>query len=208
MASINDVFNQLVVVSATICQVQLDSVAETNPTRSEQLKIVGIAVRRPTPVPEAARGVQELLHLSIEIENPSNKALYVWASRRAYDYDASSHVLSIYLTEHTPDPPPDIEMISDHPRTPVQIMIEAGGRVTIDVPVPKTIRRRVPREGLGMTFVEEPIEQIERVDLQVQFAYELFHDLVQESPAEHRKRLKAHGKVARATITPTEQKEQ
>jgi hypothetical protein len=176
---------------------------------NEQLKIVGTVIQRPTAVSEAetARGVQELLHLSIEVENPSDKPLHVWASRRAYDYDASSHVLSIYLTEHTPDPPPGIKMISDHPRTPVQVVVNAKSRARIKVPVPAIIRRRVPGEGLGMAFVEEPIEQIERVDLHIQYATEPIQSGDQESPAEHRKRLKAHGKVVKTTITPTERKE-
>ena len=66
----------------------------------EQLTIVGAEIRRPTPVPEAAGGAQRLLF--VEVENPSDKPLHVWASRRGYDYDASAHVLTIYLTDPHP----------------------------------------------------------------------------------------------------------
>jgi hypothetical protein len=175
----------------------------------KQLKIMGAAIQRPTPVPEAeaVRGVQEQLRLAVEVENPSDEPLYVWASRRAYDYDATTHVLTLYLTEHTPELPPGIKMISDHPRTPIQVEVGANSRATMDVPVPAVIRRRVPGEGLGMSFVEEPIGQIDRVDLHIQSASEPVEYRVEESPSEHRKRLRAHGDVVQATVKPTEQKE-
>ena len=40
---------------------------------NEELKIVGTEIQRPMPVPEAeaARGVQERLGLSVEVENPA-----------------------------------------------------------------------------------------------------------------------------------------
>jgi hypothetical protein len=181
-------------------------------SKKQQLKIVGTEIRRSTPVLEAnakAPGtVSERLHVSFEVENPSDKPLHVWATRRAYDYDASTHQLTLYLTDHTPDLPPGIEMISDHPRTPAQVVVDPGSRATVDVLVPSVIRRRVPGQGLGMQFVEEPIGHIERVNLHVQYASEPIQHRVGDSPAEHRKRLMAHGQVVRATITPTRQKEQ
>jgi hypothetical protein len=170
---------------------------------NKQLKIVSAAIGRPTPVAKAARGVPERMQMSVEVENPSNKALHVWASRRAYDYDASTHVLTMYLTEHTPELPPGIKMISDHPRTPVQVVVNPKSRITLKVPVPPIIRRRVPGEGLGMSFVEEPIREIKRIDLHIQCATEPIRYHVGESPAEHRERLRAHGQVVRDKITPT-----
>lgn len=173
------------------------------------LKIVGTEIRRPPPAAKAetAYGVQERLHLSVQVDNPTDKPLHVWSSRRAYDYDAATHVLSIYLTEHTPPLPPGIRMISDHPRTPTLVLVNAKSRGTLDVPVPLTIRRRVPGEGLGMHFVEEPIGQIDKVDLHIQYATEPLQDRPKEDPTEHHKRLQAHGQVVQATITPTGQKE-
>ncbi len=175
----------------------------------KQLKILGTAIRRPVPVSEAeaARGVHEQLHLAVEVENPGDKPLHVWASRRAYDYDTTTHVLTLYLTEHTPELPPGIKMISNHPRTPKQVVVNARSSATIDVPVPAVMRRRIPGQGFGMAFVEEPIVQIDRVDLHIQSASEPIPCLDKENPVEHRKRLRAHGDVIRATITPTETKE-
>jgi hypothetical protein len=44
---------------------------------SQQLRIVGTVIRRPTPLSEAeaACGAKEQQHLFVEVENPSNKAL-------------------------------------------------------------------------------------------------------------------------------------
>jgi len=175
----------------------------------KHLKIMGATFRGALPAhgAEAGHGIQEPVNLAVEVENPGDKPLHVWASRRAYDYDATTHVLTLYLTEHTPELPPGIKMISNHPRTPTQVVIDAKGRTTIDVPVPAIIRRRVPGEGLGMSFVEEPIGQIDRVELHIQSADEPIEPLDKESPTEHRKRLREHGDVIRATITPTTMKE-
>jgi hypothetical protein len=179
------------------------------PMPAKDLQFLGSEIRRPMPLlkAEAGRGVQEPL-LSIEVENPSDKPVHVWASRRAYDYDAATHVLTLYLTEHTPPPPPAIKMISDHPRNPVQVEVKPKSRATIDVQVPGVIRRRVPGKGLGMAFVEEPIEQVERVDIHIQYADEPIRHIVDESPADHRTRLRAHGRVVQTTLTPTEKKEE
>jgi len=181
----------------------------------KQLKILGAAVRRPAPVAQArtaqaqtgeaetARSVPEQRHLFVEVENPNDKPIHVWAGPSTYDYDSSSHVLTMHLAEHTPSLPPGITMISNHPRTPAQVTVNAKSRVKIKVPVPAVVRRRVPGKGLGMSFVEEPIGEIERVDLHVQYADEPLQQPAKESPDEHRKRLQAHGQVVRATIKPT-----
>ena len=62
---------------------------------NKQLKIIGAVIRRATPVSEAeaAAGAKEHQQLIVEVDNPSDKALHVWASRSAYDYDSSTHVL-------------------------------------------------------------------------------------------------------------------
>ena len=181
--------------------------------QSEELNIMGATVRRPTrPLetetafgPPAQR--REPLQLSVEIQNPTDSPLYVWASRRAYDYDATTHTLTLYLTEHTPPLPPGIEMISNHPRTPEQMEVGARSSATMDISVPAVMRRRVPGEGLGMSFVEEPIDQIDQVNFHIQYANEPIRPVAEESPSEHRERLRAHGTVMQAKIKPTEQKE-
>jgi hypothetical protein len=184
----------------------------------KQLKIISAKISQPSPAPEALKDrpeapgdvptpVLERMQLSVAVENPSDKPMHVWASRRAYDYDSDTQMLTIYMTEQTPPPPPGIEMISNHPRTPAQVIVPPGSQATVNVPVPSIIRRRVPGEGLGMHFVEEPIGAIARVDLHVQYTNEPIQHRVGESPEEHRKRLQAHGQVIRATITPTGQKE-
>lgn len=174
------------------------------------LKIMSAEIRRSTPMPqaEAASGVQEGRHLAVEVENPSDVPLHVWASNRAYEYDPTTHVLTLYLTEHTPELPPGITIISNHPRIPMQVEVNPKGRATLDLPVPAIIRRRVPGEGRGMSFVEEPIGLIDRVELHIQSASEPIEYLGKESSAEHHERLRAHGDVVRATITPTETKEE
>lgn len=173
------------------------------------LKIAGAAIRRPPQVREAlaAGEAAEPMQLAVAVENPGDKPLHVWASRRHYDYDPASRVLTVYLTEHTPSPPPGIKIISDHPRTPAQVMVDAKGRATLDVIVPATIRRAVPGTGLGLKFVEEPIGPVDRVDLHIQSATEPIEPKSGESPEQHRNRLRQHGEVARANITPTERKE-
>jgi hypothetical protein len=189
--------------------------------KQQQLKITGAEIRRPTPSAEAKEQVEptaqagaapppppERLQLSVAVENPTDKPLHVWASRSAYEYDPATRVLSLYLTENTPEPPPGIQIISQHPRTPAQVVVPPGGQANVNIPVPNIIRRRVPGEGLGMHFVEEPIGPIDHVELHLQVASEPIPDLAKETPAEHRKRLQAHGNVIRTRITPTGEKEQ
>jgi hypothetical protein len=183
----------------------------------KQLKIISAKINQPTPAAEARKArpeapavpppVPERMQLSVAVENPSDRPLHVWASRSAYDYDPDTQVLTVYLTEQTPPPPPGIEMISNHPRSPAQVVVPPGSQAIVNVPVPSVFRRRVPGEGLGMRFVEEPIGPIARVDLHVQYANEPIQPRAGESPEQHRKRLDEHGQVVRATITPTGQKE-
>lgn len=183
----------------------------------KQLKIISAKINQQKPAPEALKAraeapdvlppVPERRELSVAVENPSDRPLHVWASRRGYDYDPATQVLTVYLTDQTPPPPPGIEMISNHPRSPRQVVVPPGSQATVNVAVPSLIRRRVPGEGLGMSFVEEPIGPIAKVDLHIQFDNEPIQSRPGESPQEHRKRLDEQGQVVRATITPTGQKE-
>ena len=187
-------------------------------SKKKELKIASAEIERPTPVPrpEAAARVQEEggpppvvaepLRLSVDVQNPTDKPLHVWATRRAYEYDPETHVLTVYLTDNVPEPPPGIEIVSNHPRTPHTVEVAPGGSATVQVQVPSVIRRRVPGEGLGMHFVEERITDVERVELHVQASTEPVTYSPGEKPAEHRQRMKAQGQVVRTTVTPTEKK--
>jgi hypothetical protein len=177
---------------------------------SNQPKILRTEIQRPTIAAKAetpAR-VPPLLRLAIEVENPNNQPLHVWASPKSYEYNASTHVLSIYLTEHIPPLPPGIKMISDHPRTPAQVEIAPKSRSKIKVQIPATIRRRVPGGGLGMSFVEEKIEPVGQVEVHLQYADEPVRHDPHETPDEHRKRLREHGEVVRTTVKEIEYKEE
>lgn len=170
------------------------------------LKIAGVAIERPLAAPTSAEAAPASLQLSLAVENPGDQPLHVWAGWRAYEYDPATHVLTVYLTDHTPTPP-GITFISDHPRTPPQVIVPTKGKLKIKVQIPATIRRRVPGPGMGINFVEEPIGEVERVEFHVQCATEPLAAIPHETPDQHRSRMLAHGEVVRATITPTEQKE-
>lgn len=169
------------------------------------LKITGATVTRPAAAADGASPAP--LQLSLSLENPGDQALHVWAGWRAYDYDAATHVLTVYLTSHTPPLPPGITLISDHPRTPAQVVVAPRAKLKIKVEIPSTIRRRTAGAGKGISFVEEPISQVDRVDTHLQFAPEAFETRPHETPEQHRSRLLAHGDVARATISTKEEKE-
>ncbi len=154
------------------------------------------AAAEPAPTPEGHR------HVGVEVENPNDTPLHVWASRKHYDYDPATKVLTLWLTEHTPEPPPGIRIISDHPRTPAQVEVGANGRAVIDVPIPHVIRKRVPGSGgQGMSFTEERIDQIDRVDVHVQYADTPMPTPSGTDAAEHRRRLLDHGDVVQESIT-------
>lgn len=157
------------------------------------------ALRGETPEsPEEGAG--EPRQLAIQVRNPQDVPLYVWASRRAFRYDPETHTLALYLTERTPDPPPGIRMISDHPRIPRQVVVGPGEEATVNVPLPAVMRTRVPGEGLGMHFVEEAIGPIDQVELHVQSATEPARAPGREEAGLYRKRLADQGEVATATI--------
>lgn len=173
------------------------------------LRIVNVTVRPPARVSDAdaAHHVQERLQVHVEAENTTDKPLHIWASRRAYTYDSGTKTLTVYLAEPDFALPPDIILISDHPRAPMQTVVSPGETATIEIPVPTTIRRRTPGEGLGMSFVEEAIDEVRSVELHVQYDDVPFQHVVGEDPSEQRARLRAHGRVVEATVTPAEEKE-
>ena len=176
---------------------------------SNGLRIASVAVRPPTPVTEedAAHHVQERQHVDLDIENPGANPLHVWSRMRAFAFDSSTGELEIYLADASAIVPPGIEFVSDYPRVPPQIVVDAGAAITIDVPVPTVMRRRVPGQGLGMSFVEEPIENIQQIRIHLQYADVPFQAIVGESLVERRSRLQAHGQVVEAVLTPTSSKE-
>jgi hypothetical protein len=172
---------------------------------SDNLHILAARISVPSPVSEedSARHVRERLHVSIELENASSVPLHVWSSRRAFAFNPAKGVLALDLAEPDRELPTGIEMISDHPRVPFQIIVEPGGTATIDVPVPTTIRRRVPGEGLGMSFVEESIENVRKLDLRIQYADVPFQQIIGESPSDMRDRLREHGTVVHKIVSIT-----
>jgi hypothetical protein len=187
-------------------------------SKKKELKIAGAEIEHPAPVPRAEAAAQvpegggppplvaQPLRLSVDVQNPTDKPLHVWATRRHYEYNPETRVLSVYLTDDIPPPPPGIEIVSNHPRTPHTVEVNPGGSATVQVPVPSVYRRRVPGEGLGQHFVEERIEQVDRVELHIQASPEPVKYSPGEHPEEHRKRMKAQGQVVHTTVTPTEKR--
>ncbi|MBA5605223.1 hypothetical protein H3H36_07620 [Duganella sp. FT3S] len=176
---------------------------------TQPLNILGAELRRRSAeaLSAAAPCDREPRQLLVEVDNPGGVPLHVWTSRRAYEYDAASGVLTLYLTERTPALPDTIKMISDHPRTPSQVEVPPHSRATLELGVPAVIRRRVPAKGLGMAFVEQAITRIDQVELHIQFADTPFDKPAGATPEEHRQRLRTQGELARATISPTGTKE-
>jgi len=167
------------------------------------LKILSTGISRSASVSDVARGAPPRLDLTVEVENPSDQPLHVWTDQRAYNYDPTTHVLSVQLAEPEDTLPPNITMLSDHPRVPTQIVVNPKGRAKINLQIPGIIRRLTPGQGAGRSFVEEPIGQVDRVDLQIQHSTEAVQYERGKSGADFRKRLRGHGEVVRATVTPT-----
>jgi hypothetical protein len=176
-------------------------------TSGTQLAILGVSIRRPAFVPAHSRDGLALMDLYIEVQNTGNHALYVWTNRLAYDYDVSKHVLFVYLSQPEDNLPPNIEMLSDHPRTPSQSVVDPKSRVTIEVRVPAFTRRMAYGRGPGNTLAEDPIGQIDRVEVHVQYGTSRIQYRIGEHAADFRKRLMAHGAVVTAQVAPTIEKE-
>jgi hypothetical protein len=170
---------------------------------AEQLKVAGIGVKRTATVSEVARGAPPRLNLTVEVENPANVSIYVWASVRAFDYDPATHVLSVHLEERTRELPKGIKVISEHPRTPTQVEVQPKSRATINVVLPGSVRRLTPGRGLNRSFEEDPVGPIDQVDINVQYGTERIDYQRGENPSHFRQRLRAHGDVVQAKITPT-----
>jgi hypothetical protein len=113
----------------------------------------------------------------------------------------------VQLAEPVVSLPPNIKMISNHVHTPRQAVVESKSRATIEVRVPASTRRLTPGQGLGRTWVEDPIGQIDRVEINIQYAATPAEYRVGEDPSDFRERLRAHGDVLTAEITPTIEKE-
>lgn len=173
------------------------------------LHVLGARISPSTPVSneDAAHHIRERMHVLIDLQNQSEAPLHVWSEMRAFDFDTETGVLTLDLAEPDQEPSPGIEIVSDHPRVPMQIIIEPEGTASIDVPVPTSIRRRTPSERLGMSFVEQPIENIHRVDLSVQYSDVPFQQIIEENPSQMRERLRAHGDVVRTTISTDHEEE-
>jgi hypothetical protein len=167
-----------------------------------ELKVVGVALRRLAP---SASG--DTLELSVEVKNTGHRHLYVWVGRRAYDYNASTRVLSVHLAEPPESAPANIRMLSDHVHTPPQIAVEAHSGVTIEVGVPAFTRGFTPGQGLGRSFVEDPIGDVKQVQIHVQYAPVPIQFRTGERPSAFRARLRAHGDVVTAALEPTLEKE-
>lgn len=171
---------------------------------SNDLQILSVTIFPSSPVSEedAARHVREQLRVLIEVGNSGDVPVHVWSARQAYDFDAATGVLTLYLAEPDRALPPAIKVISDHPRVPSQIIVEPGGNATIDVPVPTSVRRRTPATGLGMSFTEEPIANIRKSTVRIQYAEVPFQHIIGESASDARERLQAHGGVVEKTVSP------
>jgi hypothetical protein len=170
---------------------------------SDEIQIRAVSLRPPAAVPEsdADQGQRERLVVAVEVKSTADRPLHVWTSRRAYDYDAATKTLVVSMAD-TAAPSSDVELISDHPRVPRQTTVAPGAEATLEVPVPTTIRRRGPSQGLGMGFVEEPVGPIDHVELHIQYADVPFQAIVGEAPRSQRERLRSHGAIASATLTP------
>ena len=168
------------------------------------LKIKGASIRT-VPGPEAAGAAasQPRLLAAIEVENPGTTPLHVWSSVRGYDYDPDTRKLTLYLTGRTPALPSGIEMISNHPRTPHQVVVGPGGTATVEARIPRVIRRRVPGGGLGMSFVESRIDLVEQLEAHVQVSPTPVKIEPGENPEASRVRLAEQGETVSSTIRLT-----
>jgi hypothetical protein len=168
----------------------------------QPLRILGVSIHRAPPATATAPAT---LNLGVDVENPGNQPLYVWASCKEYSYDPATHVLSVDLAEPTRQLPSYIKMISDHPRAPAQVVVNPKSRATIKVLVPGKVNR--PGPPGGPAWVEDPIGQIDRVQIRVQNAAEPIQHRAGESPTAFRQRLREHGETVQAEVTPSAEKE-
>jgi hypothetical protein len=155
------------------------------------------------PVAAAERGGSDRMPVEVEVRNTtSTKSYHVWSSLRAFDYDAESRTLRLALADEPVERP--VEIISEHPRTPHQIVVEPGATATISVPVP-TVIKRLPdqRRGLGAGLAQEPLGEIDQVDVTVAYADTPYQPRSALSPREIREQLIAWGNRAHAQMKPS-----
>lgn len=112
---------------------------------------------------------QKQLEISVAIENKTSAPRFAWSTVRRVAYDKASKVLTVHLEETAPVLPPGLIMLSDHPRTPQQTEIAPGAMATLKVAIPAFIRRAAP-DGNG--WVEDPIGQINHIDVRLQHSTE------------------------------------
>jgi hypothetical protein len=167
----------------------------------KRLNLVGVRVEPPAReaiAGGAAAGAR--LNVIVEVENQTTAPLYAWSSERGYDYDAASKVLTLHLSEQPRVLPPGIILISDHPRAPAQVEVAPNSRTSIRVQLPAVVRRAAAG---GTGWVEEPIGEIAQIDVDLQYGTAPIESArPHETSAQFRSRMREHGDVARATLTP------
>jgi hypothetical protein len=165
----------------------------------QRFKIVGVQIRPPP----AAAGVEGWMELLVEVQNTGATPVYVWASHRGYDYDSTSKTLTIYMAERPLVVPASMILISEHPRPPSQVQVDAKGRAKIRLRFPPVVRQPAP-EGRG--WVESRVGEIANVDIRVQYTDKPFDQpTAQERTQEYRARLQAQGNVVHAYLAPGSQ---
>jgi hypothetical protein len=169
------------------------------------LRVNAVKVNRAATAAEMARGAPPRLNLAVEVDNPGPTPLHAWSSMRGYDYDESTHTLTVHLSDASRPEVPGFRIISHHPRPPVQVEVSPGGKGTLEVSIPGSVRRLTPGRGLGQSFEEVPIGQVDRVDINVQHATEPIAARSGESADQFQERLRTHGVVARVSVKPTAQ---
>jgi hypothetical protein len=168
---------------------------------TDSLKLLGAQVAHPPEDERAVRGPQVRLAVTVEVENQDTMPLYVWASARGYEYDAQSKVLTLHLSEQPPASRPGIIIISQHPRAPAQVEVAPGSRTEVQVKIPP-VTRRAASDGQG--WVEDPIGEVARVDVDVQYAPTPLQPAEpHESANAFRARMLQHGQVVQARLRPS-----
>jgi hypothetical protein len=181
--------------------------AATEPSDSGTLKVLGIAIRRVTSATVARRGMPIRIELAIEVQNVGDKPVHVWVSRRHYDYDATTQVLTLRLAEIYEQPPPHVTVLSDHARSPVQIEIGANSRVKLLQRIPATVRHIGPGSTPETALVDDPIGPIRQVNLILQYSAQPIRSRSGTSPVDFREQMRTSSNVLRAQITPTSEQE-
>ena len=141
------------------------------PESTDPVTVRAARVVPPTSAPkDALPDVTPRMHIQLDVENTSDAPVSVWTSRRAYDYEPDDGVLSLRIAEPSDPSPDDIVVVSDHPRVADHDLIAPKQQTTINVSVPTTVRRRIAGTGLGMHYTEQPIGDVNKIDVHLQYA--------------------------------------